>query len=132
MNATVIWDLGTILSVTTGTLFAKIENIYKILKYMTGEDIYTHQIPRVCSEMSVVIFEQYPQLRDVDTSNVNQGNWKEFLDEMIGKYGKELPIVPSGIFSHKKIDPQEELEQMMKGREGDILVVDEDFFGKDE
>ncbi len=127
MEANVVFDLGTILSVTTPILLTNIENLYEILNYMTGDNLFTHQLPRAANEMCPVILEQYPQLKDVDTTGVNRENWKEFLDEMIVKYGSHLPISPCGLFSHKKIDPQEEMISMLNGDESKLLLITPDF-----
>ena len=53
MEAKVVYDLGTVLSVTTGTLLTKIGNVYKILNYMTGDNLFTHQLPRVSKEVAL-------------------------------------------------------------------------------
>jgi len=105
------FDIGTILSITTGKLLTEMGNIYKILNYMTGDNLYTHQLPRVSSEMKPVIIEQYPELADVDASGVNKGNWQKFLNEQINRFGERLEISPCGLFEHRHINPQEELEQ---------------------
>lgn len=116
-----IFDLGTILTITTGTLLTKIENVYKILGYMTGEEIYTHQLPRVSEECAHVILRQYPQLSSVDVSDVNTENWESFLADQIEKFGDEFEIEPVGVFEHKKIGPIEEAEQMFDGKS--IIII---------
>ena len=40
------FDLGTVLTVTTGRLLTDIGNLYEILNFMTGDDLMTHQLPR--------------------------------------------------------------------------------------
>lgn len=119
---TVIFDLGTLLSVTTGTLFTKIGNVYEILNYMTGDTLFTHQLPRVMHEMTPVILEQYPQLKDVDVSNVDETNWNGFLHEQISRFGNEFPIVPCGLWQHKVIDPQQEMTDLLDGDESRLMI----------
>ena len=41
------FDLGSVLTVTTGRLFTEMEKVYDILNYLSNDSIYTHQIPRV-------------------------------------------------------------------------------------
>lgn len=113
MMDTQYFDLGTILSITTSKLLTKMDNVYKILDYMTGDRLFTHQLPRVNREMAPVILAQHPQLKDIDASGVNTENWSDFLAEQEKRFGKTLPIAPCGLFEHKKIDPQEELESMV-------------------
>ena len=108
-----VFDLGTLLTVTTPILFTNISNLYKLLSYMTGDDIFTHQLTRVADEMRPVILQQYPELESVDASGVNTDNWWYFLDEQKKKFGDSFVIIPCGLFDHKRIDPQEELEQII-------------------
>ena len=42
-----MFDLGAILNITTGRLFTNMDDVYEVLNYLTGDDICTHQIPRV-------------------------------------------------------------------------------------
>ena len=41
------FDLGAILNITTSRLFTNMDDVYEVLDYLTGDSIYTHQIPRV-------------------------------------------------------------------------------------
>jgi hypothetical protein len=105
------FDLGTILSITDGHLFTEMENVCGILNYMTGDELYTHQLPRATEECAPVILRQYPQFANIDGSNVDTDNWREFLDEQIEKFGNEFEIEPVSLFEHQKINPIEELWQ---------------------
>jgi len=122
-DVVVSFDLGTILSVVTPVLLTDIGNVYEILNYMTGDDLFTHQLPRVAEEMRSVILKQHPQLMEINADGVGTENWKEFLCEMIQKYGESLPIVPCGLWEHKIIDEQEELLSMLNGDESKIVMV---------
>jgi len=112
-NVTVVFNLGTVLSAATGILLTDIGNFYKILNYMTGESLFTHQLPRVSREMSPIIFQQHPQLKEADVSDITTENWKEKLEALIDKYG---------LFDHKKIDPFDEAKDMMGGDESKIII----------
>ena len=107
------FDLATVLSVTTERLLTDIGNVYEILDYMTGDSLFTHQLPRANDECKPVLLRQHPQLSTIDESNINTGNWKKFLDEQIEKFGNEFEVIPVGLFEHKHIDPIEELEGMV-------------------
>jgi len=127
-QSTVVFDLGTILSITDGKLLTSMDNVYEILNYMTGDDLYTHQLIRASQEMKPIILEQYPDLVNVDTSSVNRENWQEFLNSQIEIYGNGFPIIPCGLWQHQFINPQEEMESMMKGREDRIFIVNPESF----
>ena len=86
------FPIGHVLSVTTGKLLAPIDNLYKILDYMTGESLYTHELPEYSNKVKPYIFERYPELKEVDDSSVNRDNWEMWLKEQEDKYGKSLLI----------------------------------------
>jgi hypothetical protein len=89
-----VFDLGTLLSITTGTLLTKIGNVYKILDYMTGESNFTHMLPGVSKMCAPVILRQHPKLVEISAAGIDQSNWKEFLDKQIQKYGNAFEIIP--------------------------------------
>lgn len=86
------FDLGTVLSITTGTLLTPIDNIYKILNHISGRELFTHELPEVAKQVSAIILYQYPELKKVDTSKVNTTNWKSFLEEQIKLYGNTFRL----------------------------------------
>lgn len=135
-KVTVVFDMATILTVICKRLYApSIKNLYEILNYMTGDKVFTHQLIRIADEMTPVILAQYPDLQELvetEKETVTEENFKEFLTDAIQKYGNEFPIIPCGLFEHKVIDPQEEMEQMMKGREDKIFIIDPDNFTQDD
>lgn len=58
------FQMGKILSVTTGELLSEnhISGIYEILGFMTGENLYTHQLGRAMEMCASAIIEAYPDL----------------------------------------------------------------------
>ncbi len=120
------FDLGTVLSITTGVLLTNIGNVYEILNYMTGDNLFTHQLPRASRECEPVILRQHPQLAEVDASGVNTTNWREFLDQQIERFGAELEIEPVGIFEHRRIDPIQEAIDMVGADKVIVAEVNHD------
>jgi hypothetical protein len=113
MNENMKFDLGTVLTITTGILLTKIDNVYKILDYMTGDSLFTHQLPRVSRECEPILLKQFPQLKGIDVSDVNSDNWNDFLQKQIEIFGNEFEVIPVSLFEHQHIDPIEELESMV-------------------
>lgn len=62
------FHLGDILSISTGYLVSNghIGGVYNILNHMTGDDLYTHQLPLACDAMKPELFQQHPWLADVE------------------------------------------------------------------
>lgn len=120
------FHLGDILSITTGTLVSPsvppIDGVYDILNYMTGESLFTHQLPRVRKEAAPVLLEQHPQLAAVDASGVGRDNWREWLAEQVARFGERLTVKPMTEDEHERIDPVSELAE--KVHPSRIVVVD--------
>lgn len=115
------FDLETVLSVTTGKLFCSIENVYKILNYMTGDNLFTHQLPRASDECKPFIIQQYPQLADVDidlTDITDQNQRRErleaWLSEQRRQYGSEFGLTPIPARTHSKVDLITEVKQQAR------------------
>lgn len=117
------FHLGDVLSVTTGMLVSPthMEGIYGILNFLTGESLFTHQLPRARESCEASVLAAFPTLR-----NVKQSTLKKWID----KYGPEegckawvegiswcrdlsmeVEIDHLGFFEHK--DPVDELVEMV-------------------
>ena len=122
-----MFDLGDILSVTTGRLVSPrhIDGIYDILGYMTGESLFTHQLPRASDECRPFLLAQHPALRGAPVPEHFSG--KEHVDlwlmRMKGLFGNELPVAPLNPEDHTHIDPLTELTLMGVPAERIIPVV---------
>lgn len=118
------FDLGDVLSVTTGKLVSptKIRGVYEILNYMTGDNLFTHQLPRASRECEPELLRQHPQLRNVDSSGVHDpATAKAFLAEQKKRFGERLSVLPLPLGEHLTIDPLQELSAMV-GEEKIVVV----------
>lgn len=105
------FNLGAILNITTNRLFTNLEDVYEVLNYLTGDSVYTHQIPRVMPIAKAYILSLYPELTGVgDTVEINSfDDAKAFISEQKKVFGNKLPLSPMGKtdgYSH--VDPIEE------------------------
>lgn len=107
------FSLGAVLSVTTERLMADIGELYAILNYMTGDNLYTHQLPRVSRECRPFLLAQYPALADIDLSDVTCENWLVRLTELWAIHGKTLDVAPLPEHAHESIDPISELAEIV-------------------
>lgn len=64
MTETKEFDIASVLSITTGRLFGDIGGVYDILGFMTGEEIYTHQIQRAMDACLQNLIQQFPELSE--------------------------------------------------------------------
>jgi hypothetical protein len=124
MSDNLEFDLGDILSVTTGRIVSLdgIGGVYKILNYMTGESLFTHQLPRVCGEARPVILAMHPQLAEIDEeAKITPETFKAWLADQKAIYGDRLPVPKLTRDQHERIDPLSELAE--KVHPDKIIVV---------
>jgi len=118
------FDLGDILSVTTGRLVSlrHVTGIYEILGHMTGEAPYTHQLGRFMDECRPHLLRQHPGLVAVTGEDVTTANWRDWLRTQKAAHGATLPVAPIPADDHATRDPLAELRAMAPDAE--IIVVD--------
>jgi len=117
------FHVGDVLSITTGRLVSPrhMDGIYDILDFMTGDSLFTHQLPRVSDECKPYLLEQFPELKGVDASGVNTKNWKEWLDEQVAKYGEKLVVKLIPKTAHTVKNPVEEMFEMKEKVSGIVI-----------
>lgn len=115
MSAPKTFPLGTVLSITTGRMLAPngMSGVYEILNHMTGDSIYTHQIPRVCKECAPYLLKQFPQLAEIDVASVTKDNWAAFMNDLSQRHPAEYAVEPLPAGEHYEIDPVSELAEMI-------------------
>ena len=116
------WPTDVIISVAAGRLCCKdIGDVYKLIQYMTGEDIMTHQLPRACDACFPCLAKQFPWLENC-RDEINGENYKQWTDEKVMQHGTSLPVspLPEGAFEH--MDPIAELIAMRGSAKGVVVV----------
>ena len=111
------WPTEVILSCMTGILMCKIDDLYKILNYMTHDNLYSHQLPRAASTCRPHLVEQHPWLADCTQEKALRIGWLQFLNEQIALHGAELNVesLPEGVWEKK--NPFAELSEMMNQKQ---------------
>jgi hypothetical protein len=111
------FDLGTVLTVTTGRLLTDIGNVYNILDFMTNDNLMTHQLPRASNACTKPLLAQFPQLNEVEVPESFEGEdhdphaaVKNWLDTQKVIYGNAFEVEPLESFEHK--NPLTELADM--------------------
>jgi hypothetical protein len=111
------FPLNQVLSITTGILLGSMSDVYEILDYMTGDNLFTHQLPRACQSCGPAILEQHPVLKDVDASDFQKEHWREWLDKQCTLFPAEYEIVPLSEWESRH--PVEEFGEMV----GDKKII---------
>jgi len=102
-----------VLSTLTGMLIAKIDGVYEVLNWMTGESVYTHQIPRISREAVPVLIAQHPNLQQAidEAKQVTPENWQQWRQTWEDRYGPTIAVPKFTAASHESIDPLSELAE---------------------
>lgn len=113
------FHIGDVISITHPMLVSprKMEDIYDILNWMTGENLFTHQLVRASKECRPILQRLYPELIDIELP-ILEGMEQEtinkvvvdWVDSIVEKYG-ETRNVPR-LINHTPMDPFIELFQM--------------------
>lgn len=111
------FDLGDILSITTGALVSRrhMDGVYDILNFMTGDNLFTHQLPRASQECEGPLRAQHPDLPTVAPEFAGATNEERmssvfgWLTEMEEQFGEHRVVTPLADDDHTVIDPLSEL-----------------------
>lgn len=99
-----------VLSTVTGRLMSSMDGIYQVLNWMTGESVFTHQIPRISREARPVIIAMYPLLQQAvdEAEQVTRENWQRWRQTWEDRYGPTIAIPKFSADAHERIDPMSE------------------------
>ncbi|WP_433364146.1 hypothetical protein [Streptosporangium sp. CA-115845] len=110
------FHLGDILSITTGLLVSPthMDGIYRILNWMTSDNLFTHQLPRAGEECREPLLEQHPDLADVQTPDEFDGkeHVERWLAEQVERFGETRPVAPLHPEDHTRINPFDEFRMI--------------------
>jgi hypothetical protein len=127
------FHLGDVLSITTGRLVSPrhMEGIHGILDWMTGDSLFTHQLPRAMDECQGPLLAQHPDLAAIVPPETfgdgSKDGAKEAVDlwlaEQVAAYGETREVAPLAGGEHTRIDPITELRTMRPDAEIIGVVV---------
>jgi hypothetical protein len=117
------FHLGDILSVTTGKLVAPsgMDGVYAIMSYMTGTDLFTHQLPRAALPCALALLKQHPALGEIEAPEFAQPeDVPAWLAVQVAKYGEHLLVALLEPGAYLTKDP---IQEMVEMRDGKPLIV---------
>lgn len=100
------FDLGDVLSITTGRLVSTrhMDGIYDILNYLTGDSLFTHQLPRAMDACREPLLAQHPGLAAVEVPTFGEAVHDEvlaWLTEQKRIHGGSLEVSPLAEWEHQ-------------------------------
>lgn len=140
---TATFHIASVLSVVTGTLLTHVgqdhpvDGLYEVLSFMTGEDLYTHALPRAANQCKPDIIRQHPWLGSADVKErvahlramlgtpSGKANPRElilgWLSEFTMHYPEQIDLHPLPLDDRAPQDPIAEAEAMF-GKDRVIVV----------
>lgn len=134
------FHLGEVLTVISFRLVTPdgFEGLSRILNFMTGENLYHHQLTRVWKECQTCLAQQYPQLTGVNmelafaeldeamNARMSYQELKKIIEDWLTKqvalYGEMFEVSQIPTEAHEVKDPLAELVEI-KGAQGGVIVV---------
>lgn len=119
------FHISDVLSITTERLVStrRMDGVYDILGFMTGESLFSHQLTRASDACKPVLLQQHPFLAEIDASVVNGENWQEWLKQQVEKYGETLAVMPLDGHEYQPKNPLVELAEMTRDDQQIEVVV---------
>lgn len=69
------FTLAQVLSITTQRLCCKMDGVYEILNHVTGDELFTHQLPRASRFAGPLLLEAHPELVPANACLGNLDGW---------------------------------------------------------
>jgi len=115
MSETRDFHIGDVLSAATGILVSPdhIAGVYRILDFMTGESLMTHQLPRASRECEPSLRAQHPELCAVAIPTIDsKESALAFLETLYPRFGERVAVTPLDPADHTSIDPIAEIKMI--------------------
>lgn len=107
------FDLAHVVTAATGIMLTPdVGGMYRILGWMTGEDLMTHQIPRAFGPCQEALLRAFPQLAEIDRNSIGPHNWAQRLAELKEQYGDSFDVPKLGPQDYRAMDPMHEAVEM--------------------
>jgi hypothetical protein len=126
------FHLGDILSVTHDRLVSPrhMDGVYEICNWLTQDNLFTHQLPRVHDECKAALLLQLPDLNELAKVSDDEAAilkksdprwWESWLDRQVERFGmyRDVQPIPQGIHEYK--DPIIEAEELV-GKDRVIVI----------
>ncbi|MGW0312033.1 DUF7736 domain-containing protein [Streptomyces flavidovirens] len=103
------FPLADVLSVTTDCLLSRrhMDGLYSILGYMTGQDLFTHQLIAAADACKPALLAQHPDLAEVrPPADIDAPDLMAWLAEAERVHGESVMVAPLDSWRHR--DPIED------------------------
>ena len=117
------FSTGQIISAGTGRLCCPSEELYQVLNFLTGDNLFTYQLPRAFHACKNHVINQHPWLLELDVNSCNKDTWRKWLSDAETRFGSEheLEALPDGKWM--SVDPVREAIELMEDKKRVVVVV---------
>ena len=110
------FSLGAVLSVITGRLLTEMSEVQALLDHMTGDVLFTHQIPRAMDECQPHLRRQHPDLAALAVPEFDgERHVRLWVQGQVATFGTQRDVEPLPEGVHVYRDPIAELVEKMGG-----------------
>jgi len=117
--------LGDVLTITADVFVAPdgVGAVHRLLDHMTGDTLFTHQLPRAIRECKPDLLRQHPDLADVRPPSPfrDEAHVWSWLAEQTDRYGTHRDVQPLPEGEHTRINPLD--EPAMNDPHLDVITV---------
>lgn len=110
-----------IISSASGVLVGDIDGVYKVFSFMTGDNLFTHQLPEAMRMVAPAMYKQHPWLNELDTESITPENVHDWIAEAIEKHGEEHELTAAPELWGKH-DPIKDLSDVMNDDQEMVVV----------
>ncbi|ACU71840.1 hypothetical protein Caci_2931 [Catenulispora acidiphila DSM 44928] len=117
------FPIADVLSVTTGVLLSHdhIEGVYRILNFLTGDSLLTHQLPGAAEACRPQVIAQHPWLADIQPpAGLNMADLFSWLTAVESEH-PEVALVPVATWERR--DPIKEACDLVGANKVIVLPV---------
>ena len=105
-------NCADVLTLITGRLFVAVDRLYTLYNGLTGDNLFTHQLPRAFRACGPVAKEQWPEIADTMSRLViGPENYLAVLDQARKQWGDEFEM--ESLENWTTIDPLTEAVGMV-------------------
>jgi len=116
------FTIGAVLTVTTGIVLTRdFGEAHALMDHLTGDSLFTHQLPRAADPCKAALLAQFPALASVTPPENARDTWEAWLETEAAILGTSFDVAPMSGWESR--NPMTEAEEMFgKGRVGTVKV----------
>ena len=129
MSETKTFPTVDVLTTITGRMLRKggLDGVCAVLNWMTGESVFTHQLPRISREARALLVANWSEIAEAvrDSERIDASNYREYRATWEARLGPTIDVPRFTAETHEFIDPISEAaeyfppERMVVVRKGE-------------